>query len=401
MTASGIRGYIQRLLVNVPPQHEPEFTLENVTINIQRGKKAVAVVLVFVVVQACLFYAGPGTLGERYFALPNHLYAGLYLLTAALLLTALVLFHRLDRPQINPKVVQGLENVFTPLLLLGFMVMSLETDQIAYYLIAILAIAVIPYLEPRRLLAIYVPLTVVYLAALALVQQPPAAELLSKVGGIGVFTGVAWFTSRMLYIHRRDDFLNRKTIAEQNEKLLRANERLRSLSDTDELTGIPNRRSFNRSLAQEWRNALRERHPLSILIIDVDFFKDYNDHYGHQAGDVCLRQIASALVGAAHRVNDVVARYGGDEFVALLPNTDEAGAAGVAERMRLGVQAKTLIHPAPQTSGRVSVSLGRITVTPEKHMTPDEFMYRADQALYRAKRNRRNCVVAVDGRSLA
>jgi diguanylate cyclase (GGDEF)-like protein len=163
----------------------------------------------------------------------------------------------------------------------------------------------------------------------------------------------------------------------------------------DGLTQIANRRRFDESLSQEWSRHLRAQQAFSLLICDVDHFKLYNDRYGHQAGDECLRSVAKAL-GQSFRGDDLVARYGGEEFGVVLPQTDRAQAAHVAERARLAVAAADLPHLASPVCGRVSVSIGVACRTPRPNDAARMLVEEADRNLYLAKHQGRNRVIYQD-----
>jgi diguanylate cyclase (GGDEF)-like protein/PAS domain S-box-containing protein len=169
-------------------------------------------------------------------------------------------------------------------------------------------------------------------------------------------------------------------------------ERLAALARTDGLTGLPNRRSFDEALAVEWRRARRGAQPLSLLLLDIDRFKLFNDTYGHPAGDACLRQVAGAIAAAVGRPADLVARYGGEEIVLLLPETPAAGAAAVAEQVRATVEGLGLPHAGNDPAGVVTASLGAATAIPGAEEAPEALLAAADAALYRAKRAGRNQV---------
>ncbi|MBV9736105.1 MAG: diguanylate cyclase [Acidisphaera sp.] len=184
------------------------------------------------------------------------------------------------------------------------------------------------------------------------------------------------------------DISRRKEI---EEKLAAVNAELQALSLTDPLTGLANRRRFDETVAGEWNRAMREVLPISLLMIDVDRFKAYNDQYGHQKGDECLRAIAAAIEGAVLRAGDLPARYGGEEFAVVLPSTSAAAGEQIAERVRAAVAALRIPHMrAP--SGRASVSVGLATLMPDRGAQPAELVEAADAALYRAKQNGRNRV---------
>jgi diguanylate cyclase (GGDEF)-like protein len=178
-------------------------------------------------------------------------------------------------------------------------------------------------------------------------------------------------------------------VAISNVALCEEKERLEALATTDALTGIPNRRVFDERLEREWRRAVRSREPLSIVMADVDYFKAYNDAYGHVAGDRCLQQVALALMSCVSRGDDLVARYGGEEFVALLPNTTESGATEVAERMCRKVADLAIVHRGSELD-RVSISVGVGTAVPRVGDRAHTLINAADKALYRAKEGGRN-----------
>jgi len=178
------------------------------------------------------------------------------------------------------------------------------------------------------------------------------------------------------------------------ETLQQANDELKRLATMDGLTNIANRRTLDERLENEWRRITREKGDLSLIICDVDFFKKYNDAYGHQEGDECLKSVAQALEAAVRRPADFVARYGGEEFAAILPNTDLEGAACVAENIRRSVMDLEIEHQSSETAAVVTLSLGVATVQPKVGHIPEILLTTADQALYRAKEAGRNRVVS-------
>ncbi len=173
---------------------------------------------------------------------------------------------------------------------------------------------------------------------------------------------------------------------------------LEKLSMQDGLTNIPNRRYFEESLAREWSRTRRSGLPLSLLMMDIDNFKPYNDHYGHGAGDDCLVRVARALKNSLSRPMDLAARYGGEEFVALLPETGATGALHVAEELRAGVESLGITHEYSQVSSVVTMSVGVATNSgDDSFSSPEELLQTADKALYLAKEQGRNQVRAGKG----
>jgi diguanylate cyclase (GGDEF)-like protein/PAS domain S-box-containing protein len=176
------------------------------------------------------------------------------------------------------------------------------------------------------------------------------------------------------------------------EQLAEANQQLSELALVDWLTRLPNRRSFNIAIDREFRRARRERQPLSLLMLDVDWFKAFNDYYGHQAGDECLGSVADLIGSTVQRPGDIAARYGGEEFVIILSNTDQAGAREVASRLQHRLEARAIAHLG-SLLGRVTLSIGIATISrDDDDVTLDDLIKRADSALYRAKAEGRNTV---------
>ncbi|MBI5186479.1 MAG: diguanylate cyclase [Nitrospinae bacterium] len=171
-----------------------------------------------------------------------------------------------------------------------------------------------------------------------------------------------------------------------------ANHQLQLLSALDGLTGIANRRHFDQTFDKEWRRGLRDEFPLSLILTDIDSFKAYNDNYGHQAGDVCLKRVADAISAALKRPGDLVARYGGEEFVVVLPETDKNNAAILAEDIRKKVASQKIPHGFSKAAEVVTLSLGVATAIPSRSHKPAGLIEAADTALYQAKHEGRNQV---------
>lgn len=174
-------------------------------------------------------------------------------------------------------------------------------------------------------------------------------------------------------------------VAERTRQLEQANHQLLRLSYLDQLTGIANRRQFDTTLEWEWRRADRTASPLSLILIDIDFFKRFNDAYGHQRGDRCLQDVAQTLRHTVQRTSDVVARYGGEEFAVILPGSDVASAVALAEKLRESVRARAIPHAHSSIAPVVTISLGIATITPTAQDTSGDLIALADQALYDAK----------------
>jgi len=178
------------------------------------------------------------------------------------------------------------------------------------------------------------------------------------------------------------------------ERLLGLQKQLEDFSFRDGLTGVANRRKFDAVLDEEWDAARRHTQPLSLILVDIDFFKQYNDHYGHVHGDECLKRVGAALGSVASRPRDLLARYGGEEFVLVLPATDDAAARRVSERCRQALFKEQIAHAASPVGQLLTVSLGVGTIIPSASDNLIQFIDAVDRRLYRAKQGGRDRSVA-------
>lgn len=211
-----------------------------------------------------------------------------------------------------------------------------------------------------------------------LVKLPDKIELIARI---------RYHTRAYLDHVQRDEAY--RALRESQRELMRANLELERLTRIDGLTGLGNRRYFDEYLAAEWKRAQRTRNPLSVLMIDVDHFKRYNDAYGHLAGDDVLKQVAGVIQNGACRATDLAARFGGEEFVVVLTDVPPDGAAHVAERMVQGVRDLNI----PHGPGRVTISVGVATAWPNAETGPGGLVNAADLALFRAKNSGRDRAV--------
>ena len=177
----------------------------------------------------------------------------------------------------------------------------------------------------------------------------------------------------------------------QNAELSKTKRELEKISLTDALTGLANRRHFDLYLEQEWSRALRQKQPISMVMLDIDYFKAFNDAYGHPLGDQCLTQVAQALEEVVQRPTDLAARYGGEEFALVLPNTQNA--AAVAEACRVAIQALGIAHEFSDVAPVITISAGVCSLIPTRYMSPAVLIQQADDALYEAKETGRNRVI--------
>ncbi len=214
-----------------------------------------------------------------------------------------------------------------------------------------------------------------------LVKLPDKIELIARI---------RYHSQAYINQKQRDEAF--KALRKSQQRLAQANKILQRLSSMDGLTGISNRRRFDQLLKKEWLRAIRHSSSISIIMLDIDFFKLFNDTYGHQGGDDCLKQVAEILENSIHRETDMVARYGGEEFVAILPETSVQGALEVAETMCSKVADRNIPHKSSKITDHLTISVGVSTAVPERGSQPETLIAAADQALYEAKNNGRNQV---------
>jgi diguanylate cyclase (GGDEF)-like protein len=178
-------------------------------------------------------------------------------------------------------------------------------------------------------------------------------------------------------------------------RLKRQSDLFKSMALFDGLTGIANRRHFESSIHLDWLQCAREQTPISLLLMDIDHFKQFNDHYGHQAGDQCLQKVAKTLTSILYRPYDLLARYGGEEFAIILPKTNHEGAQHVAKNVIQAMKGLGIAHIKSET-GLVALSVGVATTTPLPKTSPDTLIAQADKALYQAKENGRNQMMCIE-----
>lgn len=220
------------------------------------------------------------------------------------------------------------------------------------------------------------------------VENEQKIFLQQRIGQMSLLFGIFVLLLQGLYIFR--PMIN--TIEKEKDELISLNEELDKQANTDGLTGVANRRHLNEFAYREWARAARENTALTVIMLDIDFFKAYNDTYGHLAGDECLKRIARQLESNVKRPTDLVARYGGEEFAIILPNTDVAGAEVFAEACRKNVEALAITHGTSSVSSVVTVSIGVASISKGFCSTVTDLFAGADSALYTAKQSGRNRV---------
>lgn len=219
-----------------------------------------------------------------------------------------------------------------------------------------------------------------------LVKLPDSIELIARL---------RYHSRSYIALQQRDEAY--RALRESQQQLLETNLTLQRLMNSDGLTKLSNRRHFDEYLEMEWRRAAREQSSVSLLMIDVDYFKSFNDTFGHVAGDDALRQVAETLRTSCSRSSDMAARYGGEEFAMVLPGTSAGGARLLAEKVRRAIEALKIPHDQPRPGSLLSVSIGIATAIPAVGQDSLTLVEMADQGLYQAKHNGRNQVAMLDG----
>ena len=284
---------------------------------------------------------------------------------------------------------------------------------ISAYIVALVLGSIIFYINSRMLIIPYfISLTMLMIGLPYF--QPSSAILIGHYVNVGIFVILSWIMTKTLYKNFVQDFTSRWEIGNKNEQLSdinsrltdeielrkkiqgdleKANQDLKRLSLMDDLTGIANRRSLDNFLDREWNRAIREGNSISLLMIDIDNFKAFNDNYGHSSGDDCLVKVAQTLKAHCRRSSDFVARLGGEEFLFIAINMDEEGTRILADDIRNSIQNLGIVHDYSEPASHLTVSIGINIVKPSLEDEPGTSINKADRAMYSAKLAGRNRVV--------
>ncbi len=369
-------------------------------INIQRMFYLSIVAVPVHLVHMIMFYMKPELSSEFELAWRKGIISvhGFQVFFMSLLFFLLIYFKNKKIPLKFYRVLQHFFIIY--FIFLGVVIVSIDqyvTTNITPYILVLLIVGILFLINPLQGLVYYTISYIAFYIGVGILQMDPAIVLTNRVNGISA-SAVAYLVSFFLWNANQKNVLqNRKILSQQDEleknniTLARINEKLEKLSTIDDLTGIYNRRFFNLALEREFHSHRRSGQPLSILMGDVDYFKNYNDALGHQAGDLCLKEIANALEASLKRSADVVTRFGGEEFALILPDTDERGAWLVADEIHRKVAELNIPHPASHSERRVTMSIGIACIRkPGTDESASKLLKRADQALYNAKENGRN-----------
>ena len=382
------------LSTSLPDGHKTACEIDINRMNIVKAKiTAITFILLEVMMIVIHFIANKDTL----FVAPHLYYGSMYILMLFVMIAFLAVFTKLGTDV--PKHIAGIR--YLGVFFVSFILMwcagislldQLRSGQVIVYVVAIIAVAITPLMSPVTLLLTYLLIHTLFLIVMPYFQESTELLFINSVNTT-TFVVMSWAIAYMRYKRAIEEFNNRQIMLRKNDALQEANQRLEVLSRTDALTGVFNRLSFETRIKDEWNRCKRHSIELSLIAVDIDLFKEFNDNYGHPAGDSCIKQIAEVLMACAKRSSDMVARSGGEEFIILLPHLDGESALKLAERMRHGVEAVGVPHLYSGISDRVTISLGTNTIIPTDESSIEEFINDADKALYKAKK-RRNCSVS-------
>ncbi|NLP44139.1 MAG: diguanylate cyclase [Peptococcaceae bacterium] len=395
-------------IISVEDRYQNAFIHEINTINAARVKVCS---VTFIICEIAVITLSLLIKREKLFSQPDLYYLLMYILLTVGMVFFLLSFIKLGKNiQQNAKKIQVGGVLFASFILFWCAGISL-LDQLSYgqivvYLSAIICIGVIPFFKPIVLLLMYGGAEGFFL-----ILQPYFQQSTEIIFGNGVnsltFVIFSLVISRMRYKGFADDFQNKRIIQEKsalleeksvllneiNLLLIEANHRLENLSQRDSLTGVYNRLVFDRTLKMEWDRCKRHHIPLTLMMVDIDFFKQYNDTYGHQAGDECIKRIAEILSSSARRASDVITRYGGDEFALILPHMNQESALKLAEELSNKVIELSIPHANSTVADYLTISIGANTLIPSAELTIQDLLRNADKALYEAKMIRNKIVI--------
>ncbi len=404
----------------IDPLYQHEFALEISRFNLKRGKSFVLIIVsIEIILLLLLVFNNHSNTDFKYSQ-----YAFMYILmiTFSLLFLAVLSYleKKLDDDPCYLKMLDLTATGFIVFVMVWGAVVSLM-DQALYgniivFLVNLFITTFMFYLSPKKIFFAQLLGTVVLFAGLPYYQ--PSRNLL-----IGHYANSSIILIFLLYLAHDNykgfihNFLNKKLIEEKSWELTQINDRLRKeikisermqyeleianqqlriISSLDALTGIPNRRRLDEALLQLWGTAVKKQQPFSIMMIDIDYFKLYNDANGHLAGDQCLKAVAGVLNQCRREAMDFVARFGGEEFLFVAVGLNREESLLLGESIRSEVEALGIAHPSSSVAPTVTVSIGISCLLPHKDDRPDIVLEKADQALYRAKADGRNRVISFD-----
>lgn len=396
--------FMKRLLSNNFYQSDKEFTTKLFRINLFRNKIVCTFFIFFELVIFLFSILVPKKIFFDYISI-KHMY--FHIIMFIMSLVWLIIIKKIEVFQNpNQKLAFALQFIFISYILFWGGAISIvdqvSTGQITVYCVAAMSMAVMPYLKPKWSLIIYMYIHIIFIISLFCVKQSNLL-LFTNVFYSSICVILSLIISTILFNSKLNDFNNKKLIEYKNTELnkinlelIEVNSNLEELSCTDCLTGIANRRKFEDFISFEWDKCKANIAPLSAIMIDVDFFKLFNDNYGHQSGDYCLKKIGETLSSHLNTNHGIVARYGGEEFIIVLEGLSKSSALIEAEKIRKSIEALNIPHDFSPISDHVTISLGISSLIPSEDSSIKILIEKADMALYKAKKKNRNRAIVYE-----
>lgn len=390
--------------INIVDEHKEEFEEEQIDINLLRGK-IMSIFLIAVEMITIVIFVIKNPVME--FESIKSLYFLMYLLFIAAMSALLILINHFSKNKVkNIKKIFVLTYSVAAFILLRNMVITLldqiDSGSLLSYFMALIGISIIIYIKPRVLISIYVCVQILFIVLLPFFlpeEEKPFSAYINT--SIAVF--IAWLLGYLIYKGKAINFFQRKVIEKKNSQLNQLNMQLQEtnksleyLSQTDGLTGIYNRRMFNKLSNQYWDNCIKAEHELTVIMMDIDHFKEYNDNFGHQSGDDCLLKLVDMLQKTLNEFKvenkSMLARYGGEEFVLMVCGLNKEDSYKLAETARKSVEKLNIKRKFTEVAGYITLSLGVFTGVPANALSSciAEYIGKADKALYDAKNAGRN-----------
>lgn len=395
---------MKRLLSNNFCQNDEEFTAKLFKINLFRDKMVCIFFIFLELIIFLLFILVPNKIFFDYTSI-KHIY--FHIAMFILSLFGLIIIKKIEVSQnTNQKLAFALQFIFISCVLFWSAAISIvdqiSTGQITVYCVAAMVMAVMPYLKPKWSLIMYTYVHIIFIISLCCIRQSNLL-LFTNIFYSSVCVVLSLIISTILFNSKLNDFKNKKLIEHKNielnkinRELIEVNSNLEELSCTDCLTGIANRRKFEDFISFEWDKCKNNIAPLSAIMIDVDFFKLFNDNYGHQSGDYCLKKIGETLSNHLNTKHGIVARYGGEEFIIVLEGLSKTSALIEAEKIRKSVETLNIPHNFSPVSNHITISLGVSSLIPSEDSSIKILIEKADMALYKAKKKNRNRAIVYE-----
>lgn len=401
MNLNKIKDY---LFLSIDEKYKEEFNSEIIKLGLNRATiTAITLSLLEIIILSLSLYLEK----ENFFYSFRVYYGIMYVLMILVMIIFLVIFSMMKNHKISKeKNILRIFYLFTAFILLWNSIITL-LDQISYgevtvYIIAVIGIGVVSIYKSIYLLIIYIVNHMIFLISLPYFQSS-SKILFGHYINTTVVIVISWVIQTLIYKSRMYDFTNRKIIQEKNnemnllyKKLKKANEELKFLAERDGLTGLYNRLILDKLSKIEWQKSLENLKPLTVIMIDIDFFKAFNDNYGHQAGDECIKKVAELLKSFFYDKTNIVARYGGEEFIVIFKDIEKEEAYLIVEKIRKEIEKLEIKHEYSSVSKYVTVSLGMYSSIPSSESSIEEFIKAADDALYAAKNRGRNKFVVFE-----